>query len=71
MPGATNENGDIEQRHYRFKQAVAQALMMLGSREFASVADSEEFSRKLFARLNAGRRLDKAISLVATVCAGS
>jgi len=54
--GRANENGDVEQRHYRFKQAAAQALMMRGSREFASVADYEEFLRKLFARLNAGRR---------------
>jgi hypothetical protein len=54
--GRAHENGDIEQRHYRFKQAVAQALMMRGSREFASVADYEEFLRKLFSRLNAGRR---------------
>jgi len=54
--GRANENGDVEQRHYRFKQAVAQALMMRGSRDFASVAAYEEFLRKLFARLNAGRR---------------
>ena len=54
--GRANENGDVEQRHYRFKQAVAQALMMRGSRDFASVADYEEYLRKLFARLNAGRR---------------
>ena len=55
--GRANENGDVEQRHYRFKQAVAQALMMRGSRDFASVADYEEFLRKLFVRLNAGRRV--------------
>ena len=54
--GRANENGDVEQRHYRFKQAVAQALMMRGSRDFASVADYEQFLGKLFARLNAGRR---------------
>lgn len=53
--GRANENGDVEQRHYRFKQAVAQALMMRGSRDFASVADYDGFLRKLFARLNAGR----------------
>ena len=53
--GHANENGDVEQRHYRFKQAVAQALMMRGSRDFASIHAYEEFLRKLFARLNAGR----------------
>jgi len=55
--GRANENGDVEQRHYRFKQAVAQVLMMRGSRDFASVHAYEEFLRKLFARLNAGRRV--------------
>lgn len=54
--GRANENGDVEQRHYRFKQAVTQALMMRGSRDFASITAYEEFLRKLFARLNAGRR---------------
>ena len=54
--GRANENGDVEQRHYRFKQAVAQALMMRGSRDFVSVAEYEAFLRKLFTRVNAGRR---------------
>jgi len=54
--GRANENGDVEQRHYRFKQAVAQALMMRGSRDFDSVNAYEEFLRNLFARVNAGRR---------------
>lgn len=54
--GRAHENGDVEQRHYRFKQAAAQALMMRGSRNFTSVADYQEFLRQLFARLNAGRR---------------
>ena len=54
--GQAHENGDIEQRHYRFKQAVDQALMMRGSRDFASVAAYEQFLRKLFTRMNAGRR---------------
>jgi hypothetical protein len=55
--GRANENGDVEQRHYRFKQAAAQALMMRGSRDFASIADYEAFLRKLFVRLNAGRHV--------------
>jgi hypothetical protein len=54
--GEAHENGDIEQRHYRFKQAVDQALMMRGSRDFASVAAYDQFLRKLFAKMNAGRR---------------
>jgi hypothetical protein len=54
--GQANENGDVEQRHYRFKQAAEQALMMRGSRDFATVAAYQVFLNKLFARLNAGRR---------------
>lgn len=51
-----NENGDVEQRHYRFKKAMDQALMMRGSRDFISRADYGSFTRGLFAQLNRGRR---------------
>jgi hypothetical protein len=54
--GQANENGDVEQRHYRFKQAVDQALMLRGSREFPNVAAYQLFLNKLFTRLNAGRQ---------------
>ena len=54
--GQANENGDVEQRHYRFKQAADQALMMRGSRDFPAVAAYQVFLDKLFTRLNAGRR---------------
>ena len=50
-----HENGDIEQRHHRFKRAVDQALMLRGSRNFASRAEYDGFLRRLFAQLNAGR----------------
>lgn len=51
-----NENGDIEQRHFRFKEAADQALMMRGSRDFPEVVAYQVFLDKLFTRLNAGRR---------------
>ncbi len=51
-----NENGDVEQRHYRFKRALDQALILRGSREFATRAEYAEYLEKLFAQLNAGRR---------------
>ena len=54
--GQANENGDVEQRHYRFKQAVDQELMLRGSRDFISVAAYQVFLQKLFKRLNAGRQ---------------
>jgi transposase len=50
-----HENGDVEQRHYRFKRAVDQALMLRGSRNFASRLAYDGFLRHLFAQLNAGR----------------
>ena len=34
-----NENGDVEQSHRRFKRALDQALMLRGSRDFASRGD--------------------------------
>ncbi len=54
--GKANENGDVEQRHHRLKRAIDQALMLRGSRDFASLADYKQFLRLLLAQLNAGRR---------------
>ena len=51
-----NENGDVEQRHYRFKRAVSQALMLRGSRDFDSREEYEQFLRKIFDQLNTGRQ---------------
>lgn len=59
--GKANENGDIEQRPcpkgaHRFKVALDQALMLRGSRDFASREAYALFVRRLFVQLNAGRR---------------
>lgn len=54
--GKPNENGDIEQRHYRFKRAVEQVLLLRGSRDFSTRKEYEAFLRKLFGQLNAGRQ---------------
>lgn len=54
--GHANENGDVEQRHYRFKNAVDQALMLRGSRDFGTVAAYQVFLQRLFKQLNAGRQ---------------
>jgi hypothetical protein len=51
-----NEIGDVEQRHYRFKKALDQALMLRGSRDFTSRDEYAAFMRKLFSQLNSGRR---------------
>jgi hypothetical protein len=54
--GHGNENGDVEQRHRRFKETADQALMLRGSRDFASRQEYEKFLRQLLDQLNANRR---------------
>lgn len=51
-----NENGDVEQRNYRLKRAVKQALLLRGSTDFTSRDEYQLFLKKLFAGLNSGRR---------------
>ncbi len=50
-----NENGDVEQSHYRFKKAVDQALMLRGSRNFTTRKDYEIFLERLFSQRNSNR----------------
>jgi hypothetical protein len=54
-PESPHENGDVEQRHYRFKQALDQALILRNSRDFVHRSEYEQFIGKLFKQLNAGR----------------
>jgi hypothetical protein len=54
--GHGNQNGDIEQRHHRFKRAVDQALMLRGSRDFTGLDEYHHFLKALVEQLNAGRR---------------
>lgn len=64
--GEAHENGDVEQRHYRFKKAVDQALQLRNNRDFGSRGEYEAFLQKLFAQLNAGRkeRLAEELKLI-------
>jgi hypothetical protein len=55
QPASPNENGDIEQRHYRFKKTVEQQLMLRGSKDFSSIEEYQAFLNSLFTQLNAGR----------------
>jgi hypothetical protein len=55
QPGKAHENGDVEQRHHRFKVALDQALMLRGNRDFDSRPAYALFLGELFAQLNAGR----------------
>jgi hypothetical protein len=54
-PNSGNENGDVEQSHDGFKNAVDQALMMRGSRNFDSRQEYELFAANLMAKRNSGR----------------
>lgn len=55
QPYSPHENGDIEQRHYRYKIAIDQALMLRGSRDFDSRKDYEDFLQTIFDQLNLNR----------------
>ena len=65
-PTRSHENGDVEQSHRQFKRALDQALLLRGSRDFASRGDYEEFVRDLFAQRNQGRvqRLKEELALL-------
>jgi transposase len=53
--GEAHENGDVEQAHHRFKQAVDQALRVRGSRDFADRAAYDGFLQELARRRNGTR----------------
>jgi hypothetical protein len=53
--GKGNENGDVEQRHHRFKMAVDQALLLRGHRDFPGRDSYATFLCQLFRQENAGR----------------
>lgn len=55
--GEAHENGDVEQRHYRLKRALDQALLLRGSRDFDRREEYAAFLERFFDDLNAGRRV--------------
>ena len=54
-PGQAHENGDVEQSHYRIKDAVDQALMIRGRRDFDSIDSYWIFLKEVFKRRNEPR----------------
>jgi len=50
-----HENGDVESSHGHFKDALDQALLLRGSRDFAGADDYMTFVRQLVSRRNAQR----------------
>ncbi len=55
--GKANENGDMEQSHYRFQRGLEQALLLRGSRNFESRQDYESFLRELVEKRNKSRSI--------------
>jgi transposase len=53
--GQAHQNGDVEQSHFRFKQAVDQALRVRGSRDFADRGIYERFLTELVRQRNLTR----------------
>jgi hypothetical protein len=54
--GEGHENGSVEKSHDLFKDALDQALMLRGSRDFASVSEYEKFVQDLLDQRNEPRR---------------
>ena len=54
--GIAHENGDVEQAHFRFKQAVDQALRIRGSRDFADRAAYTLFLQEVVRKRNRTRQ---------------
>jgi hypothetical protein len=53
--GLAHQNGDVEQSHFRFKQALDQALRVRGSRDFADRGAYERFLAELIRQRNLTR----------------
>lgn len=64
--GNPNENGDIESSNGAFKRAVAQYLLLRGSRDFESLAAYEAYLWRIMERRNAGRqaKLDEELAVM-------
>jgi len=64
--GRSNENGDVEQSHYRFKKALEQHLLLRGSRDFESRNEYEDFIRLILEKKNRGResRLSEELKMM-------
>ena len=54
--GVSHENGDVEQSHFRLKEALDQALRVRGSRDFPSQKEYNRFLQELVKRRNLTRQ---------------
>ncbi len=56
QPGKPNENGDVEQSHFRLITAIEQALILRGSKDFASIESYDTFIQKIIKQRNDQRK---------------
>lgn len=61
-PGESHENGVVEQRHFRTKQAIAEALVVRGSRDFDSLEAYAAFVRDVVDRSH-NRKVAEALAV--------
>ena len=66
--GESHENGVAEQAHYRLKDAIDQALMLQGSRDFSSVDQYTCFVRRVVEPAQPHGALRNTISAWPSVC---
>ena len=55
QPYSPNENGDIEQSHYRLKKDLEQSLILRRSKNFDSIEEYEVFLKKIIKKRNLSR----------------
>jgi len=61
--GSSHENGAVEAHNGHLKDALEQALILRGSRDFPDLASYQRFVDEVVARRNAARRDDLAVEL--------
>jgi hypothetical protein len=59
-PGESHQNGAVEQRHSRTKRAIAEALVIRGSKDFVDVAAYRAFVVEIVAKRN--RRIEAKLA---------
>jgi hypothetical protein len=64
--GCPEQNGDVEAANGGLKQALRQHLLLRGSRDFASLAEYEQFMQQVMTRRNQSRqqRLDEELAVM-------
>ncbi len=62
-PGEAHENGAVEAHHGHLKDALEQALILRGSRDFPDVASYQQFVDEVVVRRNATRRGELDVEL--------